>query len=339
MQAQLQETGTPVAKILPDIEIRKMIGSVIENADEERINPNGLEVRLGSYVLFQSTEEEKELKPGMYLKVLPGESVTISSFETFDLRRDTINKVFPGCDLMALITPTTTMMREGIMQTATKVDSGWKGTLNWGLRNSSIKDFILGYGEPIFKLTFFLLEGGENPQALYGDRSDDCYQNSQGITRSKRTIPANIPKKNIIGSSVERLDPARQLREAGYPFSHISTELTDLHGKFEIVSKDVMLLKDTIGVEAEKLSKKVDDSQKSVLEKVETLFDRKFFGAVGRAVAAITIMYGAVVFLQGQGLSGRAIGAIAIVAGIGIWGLLHFFSSKSSNIHTKDLSN
>jgi deoxycytidine triphosphate deaminase len=47
---------------------------------------------------------------------------------------------------MAFVTPTTTMMREGIMQSSTKIDSGFRGTLNWGLRNSSIKDFILEFG-------------------------------------------------------------------------------------------------------------------------------------------------------------------------------------------------
>jgi deoxycytidine triphosphate deaminase len=331
MQPQLQEKGTPVAKILPDREIRKMLGTVIVNADESRINPNGLEIRMGSRVFFQSTEEEKELSPGMYLKVMPGETVTISSFETFNLKREVIHKVFPDCDLMALITPTTTMMREGMMQTATKVDSGWKGTLNWGVRNSSIKDFIIGYGEPIFKLTFFLLEGSETPEILYGERADDKYQDANGITRSKRTIPANIPKKNIIGSSIEQLDPKRQLKEAGYPFSHISTELTDLHGKFEIVSKDVLLLKEAISDETKKLSAKVEDAQRTVLERVESLFDKKFFGAVGWAIGGISIMYGVVVFLQGQGLSSRTIGAMAVVAGLAVWGILrHLHSQKSS---------
>jgi deoxycytidine triphosphate deaminase len=132
-----------MAKILADKDIRKLIGTVILNADEQRINPNGIEIRLGKQVLFQSTDEEKELGPGLYLRVLPGESVTIASYEDFVFTRDAIDKIFPGCDLMALITPTTTMMREGIAQLATKVDSGWSGTLNWGLRNSSIREFIL----------------------------------------------------------------------------------------------------------------------------------------------------------------------------------------------------
>src|ERR1700682_6179425 len=172
----------------------------------------------------------------MFVKVRPGESITISSYETFVFNRETIHNIFPSCDLMALITPTTTMMREGIMQATTKVDSGWTGNLNWGLRNSSIKDFFLGYGEPIFKFTLFLLEEGEIPEVPYGERDEDKYQNAQGIVRSTRKIPASIQKKNLVASSSEKLDPARQLREAGYPFDHIRTELTDLHGKFEVVS-------------------------------------------------------------------------------------------------------
>jgi deoxycytidine triphosphate deaminase len=329
--AQMQDRTAelkPMAKILADRDIRKLLGTVILNADPERLNPNGIEIRLGKNVLFQSTDEEKELEPGTYLKVLPGESVTISSFEDFVFTRQAIDKVFPGCDLMALITPTTTMMREGIMQSATKVDSGWNGTLNWGLRNSSIRDFILGYKEPIFKLTIFLLEGGEIPEIAYGERGDDRYQNTQGIARSNRQIPASIAKKHLIGSSVGKLDPAKQLREAGYPFDHISTELTNLHGKFEVVSKDVLLLKGTIGDEADKLSKKVDESQKLALEKVEHLFDRKILGAIGRLVGIGSVMYGAVVFLQEQGFSKKAVGAIAIIAGVGMWLLVQYFMAK-----------
>ena len=70
---------------------------------------------------------------------------------------------------------------------------------------------------------------------------------------------------------MERIDPSKQLREAGYPFDDISTELTSLHGKFEIVSTDVLLLKNTIADEAQKLSTKVDDSQKTVLDKSRKL--------------------------------------------------------------------
>jgi deoxycytidine triphosphate deaminase len=319
-----------MAKILPDREIRKLLGTVILNSDPQRINPNGIEIRLGRHALFQSTDEERELGPGSYLKIIPGESVTISSFEQFDFRKEAINKVFPDCDLMAFITPTTTMMREGIMQSSTKVDSGWHGTLNWGLRNSSVRDFLLGYCEPIFKLTIFLLEEGEIPEIPYGEREDDRYQHTQGIARSTRQIPANIPKRLIVGSAIELLDPKKHLREAGYPFDHISTELTDLHGKFEVVSRDVLLLKGTITEESEKLSKKVDDSQKLAFEKVDHLFTKRFLAAAAAIVGCISIMYGIVTFLKSQGINGIALGWVAIIGGLGVLFVVYLVIGSNS---------
>jgi deoxycytidine triphosphate deaminase len=317
-----------LAKILSDKDVRKLLGTVILNAEESRINPNGLEIRLGKYVLFQSTDEERELGPSMYLKVLPGESVTISSYEQFNFTKEAIGKVFPGCDLMALITPTTTMMREGIMQSATKVDSGWSGTLNWGLRNSSVRDFVLGYCEPIFKLTFFLLEGDEIPEIPYGDRPEDRYQNTEGIARSTRKIPASIPKRQVVGSSIEKLDPSKQLREAGYPFDHIGRELTDLQGKWEVVSSDVLLLKTAISDETKKLSAKVDDAQKTVLEKVEDMFTRKFFQAAGIIVGCFSVMFGIVTFLRDHGVTGTALGWVALIGGLGIFVLIYLLSMR-----------
>lgn len=116
--------------------------------------------------------------------------------------------------------------------------------------------------------------------------------------------------------------------EAGYPFSHIGTELTDLHGKWEVVSKDVLLLKDTIAEEARKLSGKVDDSQRTVLQRVEDLFDRKFMGAIGRIVAAGSVMYGTAVFLQSQGLSAQSVGVLAVLAGIALWLLMRYLGNR-----------
>jgi len=62
------------------------------------------------------------------------------------------------------------------------------------------------------------------------------------------------------------LDPTKQLQEAGYPFSHIGTELTTLHGKFVIVSQDVAALRETIESEGKALSKKVDESREAANE-------------------------------------------------------------------------
>ncbi len=315
MASQTLEFPT-MARILADKDIQKLLGTVIQNADEKRINPNGIEIRLGKHVLFHSTDEEKELGPDMFLKVLPGESVTISSFEVVDFRSDTVRKVFPGCNMMAFITPTTTMMREGITQPSTKIDSGWNGQLNWGLRNSSIHDLVVGFSEPIFKLTFFLLEGDEIPDTPYGHRPDDRYQNTVGIARSTRKIPATIPTKRLVSSSVEKLDPQKQLREAGYPFNHISEELTTLHGNFVTVSTDVALLKTAITDETKKLTEKLDAAQITLLEKVEHLFHRKFVQIVGAVVSCFTVMFAIYTFLKINGVQGTLMGWFALVGGL-----------------------
>jgi deoxycytidine triphosphate deaminase len=39
-----------MAKMLADRDIRKLLGTVVLDADEERINPNGIEIRLGKHV-------------------------------------------------------------------------------------------------------------------------------------------------------------------------------------------------------------------------------------------------------------------------------------------------
>ena len=90
------------------------------------------------------------------------------------------------------------MMREGISQVATKIDAGFRGNLNWSLRNGSAKDLVIQYGEPMFKLTLFLLDGHETPEIAYGDDPKHQYQDTEGIMRSKRRIPADIPKSKMI---------------------------------------------------------------------------------------------------------------------------------------------
>jgi deoxycytidine triphosphate deaminase len=126
--------------ILPDRDIRGLLKDVIAGGDPDLINPNGIELRLGKNVRFLSTGEELHLEPEQFLKVCPGETVLISSLEKIDFTRETVQKHFPKCMLMAFITPTTTMMREGILEASTKVDAGFGGILNWGLRNGSAKD-------------------------------------------------------------------------------------------------------------------------------------------------------------------------------------------------------
>src|SRR5438132_10110045 len=156
-----------MARKLSDREIANLLEDVIEGGSKELLNPNGIELRLGDHVRYLSTSEQMKVPPGHFIKVRPGETVMVNSLETLDFSKETVQRHFPGCMLMAWITPTTTMVREGIIQAATKVDAGFRGQLNWGFRNSSLKDLVLQSGEPIFKLTLELLEGNEVPATAY----------------------------------------------------------------------------------------------------------------------------------------------------------------------------
>ena len=297
-----------MAKILPDKEIKKLMGSILIGAEESQLNPNGVELRLGTRVKFHSTGEQKTINSGKFLKVAPGESVTITSLEEIDFSRTQVQEVFPGQALMGLITPTTTMMREGITMAATKIDSGFKGTLNWGLRNSSTKDLVLKSNEPIFKLTIFRLDQDETPETEYGERINDAYQDSDGIVVSKRNLPVDIPKNMLVGSSIEKMDPKVRLQEAGYPFDHIGTELTILHGRFELVSSDMAAMQEEFSKSTEQLadkvdsrtatlSKKIDEMYNNVLDKMEALFQKKLLGVLFAFVTLLLWLMGGYTFL------------------------------------------
>jgi len=227
--------------------------------------------------------------------------------------------------LMGWVTPTTTMMREGISQVSTKVDSGYVGNLNWRLRNGSTKDLTLSYGEPIYKLTLELLEGDEKPDKSYGERERDAYQESEGIKRSSRRIPAQIPENKKVKSKLDKFNPAQQLKEAGYPFNYISTELVELHGNLETVSKDFGILKreidhlsDKIDTETKTLTEKIQEGQQNLMEKVENLFSKKFNKIAGVIIGSLTVIAGAITFFLESNVDHNALAIGIAVAGIAI---------------------
>lgn len=124
-------------------------------------------------------------------------------------------------------------------------------------------------------------------------------------------------------------DHKKQLREAGHPFDHIGTELTALQGRFEVVSTDVRMMKDQFDRKASELSGKIETETRTIatqltttkteiLDHVDISFDRKFYRTCGMMVAAISIMYGAVTYLQGTSLNVTSISAIAIIVGVAI---------------------
>lgn len=299
-----------MAKILPDREIRKLLEKAIIGSSSECIGPNSYELRLGQKAKFDSTGEELEIPEGHFLEIQPGDFVTIASWEKLDFSRETMAAIGKN-SIAGLITPTTTMMREGFLFTTTKVDPGFRGVLNWGIRNSSVKTVRLRQGERLFKLTLLELEADEVPDVLYGESRRDSYQDSEGIVQSARMIPADIPDKLVVRRTERKIDPTKQLLEAGYPFSHIGTELINLHGKFEIVSKDVLLLKEEfsrvetslegkIETETKTLSTKLGELSDSLGKKMKELFSDQFEAFFDRKMLRV---YGTLITIVSFGLA------------------------------------
>lgn len=289
-----------MARVLPDREIEKLLEVCILRSDTECVKSNSYEIRLGTDVRFQSTQEKKQLREGQFLEIDPGDLVIVSSLEKVDFSNQAVRKLYPKGSLMAFITPTTTMMREGILHASTRVSAGFVGYLNWSLRNSSITPTILQFGERIFKLTIFWLSADESPDRLYGERPTDHYQDSEGIVPSARCIPADIPSDKIIIATKAKVDPTGQLQEAGYPFSHIGTELIALHGKFEIVSKDVASLAKKIDDETLTLKAKIDETRESLVANIVSLLDKKLIRILSGAVAAFSFGLALYKFLENK---------------------------------------
>ncbi len=276
-----------MATVLPDREIKALLGKAILNGSPDCIRVNSYEVRLGQKARFDSTGEELEVAENCFLEIEPGDFVSVESLEKLDFSAATLKSIGKPCGVFAWITPTTTMMREGFLFASTKVDAGFHGNLNWGIRNSSVKTVRLKHGERLFKLTFMELGPEEQPEKFYGEHAQDHYQGTIGIKESARMIPADIPERLLVRRTQRKLDPIKQLTQAGYPFNHIGTELVELQGKFEIVSKDVALVKNgfdslqkVLGEKIEKetgtLSKSISDLGEKIDTKISKTFSEQF---------------------------------------------------------------
>jgi len=88
-----------MARTLSDHEIRKLLGSVIQDADGNLLNPNGVELRVGQQVRFLSTGERKEIPEDGFIQVQPGETAMIVSMEKIDFSTPTVQRHFPRCAL------------------------------------------------------------------------------------------------------------------------------------------------------------------------------------------------------------------------------------------------
>jgi len=286
-----------MADILPDREIRGLLGKAIIGGSEDCIRINSYEVRLGHHARFDSTGEEVDLPNGHYLEIEPGDFVTVESLESLDFSAQTLESIGKPCGLFGLITPTTTMMREGFLFASTKVDPGYSGNLNWGIRNSSIKTVRLQQGERLFKLTLMELSENEKPEKVYGDSKADHYQGTSGIKPSARVLPVDIPDRLVVRRSQRKIDPLKQLTQAGYPFNHIGTELISLQGQFRIVSEDVATLTNGMSELTTKLNSLVDQVEGKVRDAFREQFSLNFDSKMMR-------VYGTVATIFTMGLAG-----------------------------------
>jgi len=254
-----------MARILSDKEINKLIDNdIIIDGDKNQVRSNSYLFRLGEEVRFLSTNERIEGDIGNILVVGPSDSAMVISLEDLNLKN--IDKLFKSNQICGFLTPPTTLIREGINLPSTKIDPGFKGTLNWTIKNNSLQPLELEIGEPIYKCTFMLLtEEEEIPEFLYGERDDvDFYQGRTGLVESKRRLPVDKDKrKKICVSSVGT--EFQRLKQAGFPYDFIGTQLQQLGGKLELVSKDFVRIKEQIGRVEEKIIKDINKNVNDIV--------------------------------------------------------------------------
>ncbi len=323
-----------MSKILSDRIIKKsIIGKAILNSQDNRINSNGLELRLGNEVRFSSTGEKKTIKDKEYLVIKPGEKVFISSYEKIDFSKENIEKIFgKGKALVAFINPTTTIMREGISQVATKIDSGFKGFLSWSIRNGSAEEKLIAHGESVFKITIFLLESEEEfPEQFYGDNIEHKYQNSKGLEESKRLISSTISKELRVESENTEKFSLKTLKEMGGAFAHMANELerieSHIDGKFDILSKELERVDNDIKDIKTDIKEKINQSEKNIIGDIKDFINNAIQGnnlkLILIIVSFIPLFFGLYSFSQVKQLTNTEIGmysmiifALIILAGV-----------------------
>lgn len=286
-----------MAKVLPDYEIERLMGKCIAGAELDQIHPNGIELRLGDSVYFYFSNKRAELGKGQFLTVRPGEQVLFTVKEKIDFTQEMVDQVFPSGELgpeeigrvgnedalpsgkftsdlgtsrkqlMAFLTPRTSEIRDGSFQATTKVDSGFRGSLVWSLRNSSNEELNIEYGQPILKMTIFLLEGDEVP----GDLSKVKFMDEADIAFSKKQL--RIPENLKVGSDYENNEDF--LQSMGGPFKYLADKFSSLEEevdkKIDHLEKKMDGIGDKIGELEKHMDRRFDDTRKNIEDRFDKL--------------------------------------------------------------------
>ena len=256
-----------MATILNDKELKKLFGTVITDADKSCIRPNSYILRLGSNGAFINTGKGFELKENKGIRLNPGHAVGITALETIDFSHDTVNKIFPGCDLHGFLSPTTDLSREGLIAPSTQIDAGYKGTLNWTITNPSGKKAEFVYGEKLFRMTIVRLEKGERPELPYqGD-----YQEKQGYVPSRRRgAPKGMKESDWVNTGVDG-GPEEQLEElinSGHPWDILGTRLKYVDNYLNTLANGYADIRQSIVKLDDKISR-IDDTTKDRFRNME----------------------------------------------------------------------
>ena len=333
-----------MAELLNDHEIKKILGSVIKEGDERSVRPNSYVLRLGPTGEFLTTGKEFNLGPAPSekkgIKVSPGQSVALTSFERIDFTRETVEKHFPDCDLHALISPTTDLQREGVVAPTTQVDAGYQGTLNWTLSNSSSEERRFVYRERLFRLAIFKLAKGERPDALY----EGAYQGREGYVRSERRgAPAGMRATDWEDSTTAEGPDALLDRviKSGFPWNALGTRLKAIDEQFQTVTHEYAEIHDSIG-RLEKEVEKATKAQDGITDQIREVVRDELPAQQGRWLilsgGMLAVVAGIVISIISSEPAqemlaqyGALIGPIILVAGIGalLWSMLRRRKSRS----------
>lgn len=235
-----------MATILNDVEIERLLDSVIIRGEESCIRPNSYILRVGQAGEFLNTDKEFSIgDEGDFggIKIAPGHSIGLTSFEDIDFRRETVHKIYPDCDLHAFITPNTSLSREGIVAPATQIDAGYNGTLIWTLANTSMKERRYLHKANVFRMTIFKLEKGEVPLEPY----DGHYQKEFGYVKSKRRdAEVGMRESEWETASVPGgpQDTFEILAKSGPPWDVLTERLKLIDRQFKTVSNEYSDIKD-----------------------------------------------------------------------------------------------
>ena len=153
-------------------ELRELVksGKLVENLSERELtNPEGagFDLRIGELYGAQGTgflgiEERETPKMELIAQYDPAKiSAALIKPRTYYLLK-TVESVNMPANLLAIMTPRSTLFRSGVFIFGGQVPPGYKGGLNMGIYNFRNEDFKLEMGARVVHIMFFEIKGESN---------------------------------------------------------------------------------------------------------------------------------------------------------------------------------